>query len=65
MLAVGIMEDGKILVANSSNRAQTKTGVQFTDRETIEKVLFEGTQPSDYTWGRYDFSKSGAYVVVG
>lgn len=65
VLAAGITDDGKILIANSSKKAHTQTGVQFADRETIEKVLFEGTQTSDYTWGRYDFSKSGAFVVVG
>lgn len=65
VLAVGIVENGKILVANSSKKGHTETGIQFTDRETIEKVLFEGTQTSDYTWGRYDFTKSGAFVVVG
>ena len=65
ILAVGITEDGKILIANSSNRAEAKNGIQFTDRKTIEKVLFEGTTPTDYTWGRYDFTKSGAFVVIG
>ena len=65
VLAVGFTDDGKILIANSSQKAHTETGIQFTDRETIEKVLFEGTQTSDYTWGRYDFTKSGAFVVVG
>lgn len=65
VLAVGIMEDGRILIANSSKKAHTETGIQFTDRETIEKVLFEGTETSDYTWGRYDFTKSGAFVIVG
>ena len=65
ILAAGITEDGEILVANSSLRAHTKKGIQLTDSETIEKVLFEGTVTSDYTWGRYDFSKSGAYVIIG
>lgn len=64
IFAVGIEEDCKILIANSSARGKAKNGIQYTDRETIEKVLFEGTKTTDYTWGRYDFSKCGAYVVV-
>ena len=65
ILAAGFTDDGKILIANSSRRSKAENGIQFTERETIEKVLFEGTQISDYTWGRYDFAKSGAFVVIG
>ena len=65
VLAVGVANDGSILIANSSKKANTKTGIQFTDRETIEKVLFEGTETADYTWGRRDYTKCGAFVVVG
>lgn len=65
ILAVGFTEKGEILVANSSKRSAATKGIQFTDRETIEKVLFEGTRTTDYTWGRRDCSKSGAFVVIG
>ena len=65
ILAVGFAKDGKILIANSSNRSKAENGIQFTERETIEKVLFEGTETTDYTWGRHDFTKSGAFVVIG
>lgn len=65
VLAAGITEDGRILIANSSKKALVSDGIQFTDRDTIEKVLFENTRVSDYTWGRYDFSRCGAYVVAG
>ena len=65
VLFCGFMDDGKILVANSGVKGHTQNGIQFTDIETIEKCIFEGTQTTDYTWGRHNFSKSGAYVVVG
>lgn len=65
ILAAGITDNGEILIANSSLKAHTKDGIQFAERETLEKVLFENTVTTDYTWGRYDFTKSGAYVVVG
>lgn len=64
ILAVGYMEDGQILVANSSQKAATDKGIQFTDIETIEKVLFEGSEPMDFTWGRYDLKHGGGYVVA-
>jgi len=65
VLAVGLTDEGKIFIANSSSRSKAENGIQHADFEMIEKVLFEGTQTTDYTWGRYDFTKSGAYVVVG
>lgn len=65
VLAVGIGENGKILIANSSMRSAAKNGIQFTDPETIEKVLFEGCAPADLTWGRYPLEISGGYVIVG
>ncbi len=63
--AVGCTENGEILIANSSQRAATDKGIQFTDTETIAKVLFEGSEPMDFTWGRYDLKHGGGYVVVG
>jgi len=65
ILAVAFDDDGKILVANSSQRAATGNGIQQTDIQTIEKVLFEGSQTADFTWGRHDLKRGGGYVVVG
>ncbi|MBR5156848.1 MAG: C39 family peptidase [Clostridia bacterium] len=65
ILAVGIDDEGKVLIANSSERAATKYGIQHTDVETIAKVLYEGCEPWDFTWGRYDPAHNGGYVVVG
>lgn len=65
VLAVGINEDGSILIANSSERSDAKDGIQHTDCETIAKVLREGCDPQDFTWGRYDLKHSGGYVVIG
>ena len=65
VLLCGYAKDGKILVANSSKRGKTDRGVQFTDIETVEKVLFEDSKINDYTWGRHNLSGGGAYVVVG
>ena len=65
IILCGLTDDGKILVANSSKRGKTDRGIQFTDIETIEKVLLEGSSINDYTWGRHDLAGGGAYVVVG
>ena len=65
ILAAGFTEDGKILIANSSNRSKAENGIQFTERGTRERVVFEGTQVTDYTWGRHEMSKSGAFGIVG
>ena len=64
VLAFGIDENGKVLIANSSNRTN-KNGVQITDTETIEKALFEGSEPCDCTWGRADLKYTGGYVIIG
>lgn len=63
VLAFGIEENGRILIANSSNKTN-KNGIQITDAETLEKVLFEGAEPLDYTWGRADLGHTGGYVVI-
>ncbi len=65
ILAVGFTEDEKILIANTSNYVAAQNGIQFTDRQTIEKILMDDTRITDYTWGRYNFKDSGSYVVVG
>ena len=65
VLLCGIDDGGKILVANSSIRGKADRGIQYTDIETVEKVLFEGAKISGYTWGRHDLKGGGAYVVAG
>ncbi len=65
VLAVGYTEEGDILIANSSENAAVNDGIQKTDTDTISKVLREGSDPMDFTWGRYDLVHSGGYVVVG
>lgn len=65
ILAADITQEGKIFIANSSSSADIKNGIQFTDSETLEKIIFEDTIITDHTWGRYDFTKGCAYVVVG
>ena len=65
VMAVGYTEDGKILVANSSER-RTSEGVHLTDIDTIVKALFLGSDPFDLTWGQKGFHVHCAgYVVVG
>ena len=65
VLAVGIDKENRILIANSSSRSGAENGIQYTDKETIAKALFEGCEPKDFTWGRHDLKNSGGYVVVG
>lgn len=65
ILAVGFTEEGKILIANSSNYVADQNGIQFTNRQTLEKVLMDDTRVTDYTWGRYNFNDAGSYVVIG
>ena len=63
VLAVGISDEG-IVVANSSNKAITDNGIQTVDIDTIEKSLFVGTDPKDFTWGRTPCCHSGGYVII-
>lgn len=66
VLAAGIDESGKILVANTSEHAFDAHGVHLTDRETISRVLYEGSESQDFTWGRIGKHEHNAgYVVVG
>jgi len=64
VLAVGIDDEG-IVIANSTNRCDATDGIQHTDCETIAKSFWEGCDPCDFTWGRYDLLHSGGYVIVG
>lgn len=65
VLAAGIDGDGRIVIANSTNRCDATDGIQYTDCKTIAKSLREGCDPQEFTWGRYDLLHSGGYVVVG
>ena len=63
--AVGYTEDGKILVANSSEK-RAPTGVQLVDIDTIARALLLGASPEDMTWGeRGPRERCAGYVVVG
>lgn len=65
VLAVGFAENGKIVIANSSEKWTTE-GVQLVDPETIAKSLFQGSDPTDMTWGEPEnYCNSAGYVVVG
>ena len=65
VMAVGYTEEGKILVANSSER-WTDTAVHEVDMQTILRALFLGADPIDMTWGERDqYINCAGYVVVG
>ena len=66
VLAVGLTEDGSILIANSSLRG-SQTGIQHTDLATIEKALPPaGTAAPDKTWGEPAYQQACyGYVIVG
>ena len=65
VMAVGFMEDGKILIANSSERA-TPSGVQFVTPDIIERALFyNATVGTDLTWGELERLHEGCgYIVI-
>lgn len=65
VLAVGLNDNGEILIANSSKKGTTDNGIQFTDYETIYTSLFTDSDPLDFTWGRHNLAYSGGYVVIG
>lgn len=65
VLAVGFTEDGRVLVANSSE-ARTREGVQLTDVETISRALVHNASPEDLTWGeKGPRPRCAGYVIVG
>ena len=65
VMAVGYTEEGKILVANSSQK-KAPEGVQLTEIATIVRALYLGCEPRDTTWGQRGYHKHCAgYVVVG
>ena len=65
-MAVGFTEDGRILVANSSEKA-TSEGIQLVTPDVIEKALFvQSTADMDLMWGELERLNNGCgYVVVG
>ena len=66
VMAVGYTEDGKILVANSSNKVPGD-GINIVDEETISAALYLGADPEDYTWGEWrdEFIHGVGYIIVG
>lgn len=66
VMAVGYTEDGKILIANSSERA-IATGIQLVDIETVKRALYLGAAPEDMTWGEWrdEFIHGVGYIIVG
>jgi len=65
VLAAGITETGKILIANSSERA-APCGVQLVDADTVAAALYLGSCPADTTWGEPEHMENCAgFVIVG
>ena len=65
VLAVGYTKEGKILVANSSEKRSAE-GVQLVDINTVVRALLLGAEPIDLTWGeRGPRGRCAGYVVVG
>jgi len=65
VLAAGICENGKILIANSSGKAEP-TGIQLVDMQTIAGALYPDTVPDEtMTWGVVEKLENGVgYVIV-
>lgn len=63
VMAVGYTAEGKILVANSSER-RAPEGVQTVDIDTIVRALFLGAEPTDLTWGEKGNHRHCAGFVV-
>lgn len=66
VLAVGLQEDGGILIANSSETV-TAGGVQTATRQQIASALYQGgTANEEMTWGEIERLWEGCtYVVAG
>ena len=66
VLCVGLAEDGKMIIANSSSRA-AELGVQLADETTVAAALYENCEPGGgMTWGELErFFYGCGYVVVG
>lgn len=66
VLAVGIQEDGRVLIANSSETV-TAGGVQTATETQIASALYQGgTANEEMTWGEIERLWEGCtYVVAG
>jgi len=65
VIACGFDENGKIVIANSTNRVKGD-GIQLVDIDIIKKSLHTASEPLDRTWGELDcLEKDAGYVVVG
>jgi hypothetical protein len=66
VMAVGFDRNGKILIANSSEKT-CKGGVQLVDSIQITNALFQGSTADDaMTWGIVEVLYKGCtYVAVG
>ena len=66
VMAVAVLDDGQILIANSSEAA-APNGIQTVMPEVIEKALFtQATAPEDMTWGELQRIHEGSgYIIVG
>lgn len=66
VMAVQLREDGRVLIANSSDKA-VPDGIQLVTADQIEKSLFrEATAPQDMTWGEEARIHVGSgYIIVG
>ncbi len=68
VLALGVLEDGKILIANSSTNGvyDISEGIQEVSLETIKKSLNPIAEPIKKTWGELENLHEGiGYIVVG
>lgn len=66
VLALGLDEDGNVLIANSSEKV-IQGGVQVVSPSSVEKALYQnGTADMTMTWGVVEeLYKGCTYVVVG
>lgn len=64
VMAVSVLENGTVLVANSSEKAAAE-GIQFVTPDMIEKALFEdAAAPEDMTWGEPDRIHEGSGFII-
>lgn len=64
VLAAGMLPDGQILIANSSEKS-APAGIQTADADTVGQALYEGSTAADMTWGEDDLAACAGYVVIG
>lgn len=65
VMAVGYDKDGKVVVANSSEK-RCEQGYHLLDIDVVIKALFDGSEPADRTWGVHgENAENAGYVIVG